>query len=1274
MLAGLFEEAPSRPRVLGAYRLLDVIGEGGMGIVYRAEHEITRERVAIKTVRVRHERQLEGLRREIYALGRIRHPGVVRILDEGIHDGVPWYAMELLSGESLSDYNWRAWSQVNGPYPDELDTRNEKTPVAEIATSSARDDAMPFDPRRPAAAGRLEHVLSLVRQLCASLAFLHGEGIVHRDLKSANVFLCADGRPVLIDFGLVWRFPGPIGREVIDVSAALAGTAGYMAPEQILGELVDARADLYAVGCILYETITGRLPFRNKPLITKMSIAPPLPSHLVDRVPPALDALILHLLEARPRDRIGHADDIVRALDAILSSEAPPPRDSQAPRAYVYRPELTGRDDVIHLLTERLEGLELGDGGCVALRGESGIGKTYVAMALARIANARGLSTIAGACVPLGASEASGHPNEAPLHPFARFFESIADRCVEHGREKTDRLLGARGKILAACDPRLATLPGQDAYASPPEVPAQVARQRLFTALAETLSEYAAEWPLVLVLDDLQWADELSLRFLLWLEPSFFEERPLLLLATYRAEETSEALSELAACAHVTHVDLGPLDAEAIGAIASDMLGLDHPPPTFVRELAAKAEGNPFFVGEYLRAAVDGGLVRRDSAGRWIVEDDRPLPLPGTLRDLVRRRLLGLSEEARVLLEAASVLGREVDGELLAIVRGASLDAQRGAMRELVARQVLEEAEPGHLRFLHDKLREHTYEQIDEARRRATHLAAARALEARGATASGALALLYPRLAHHFTQAGVKDKALFYLEKAGEQALGGFANRDAIRFFREALAEDGALGEALPTRHAVAALPHDVRLRRARWERQMADAHYALGELAEIETHARRALHWLGEAHPQSSGAWTADLAKNVPAQIAHRLLPRAFAAKLVAKDDDERARMREAAIAMQRLAVRFYYNFDALPMIACSLRAVNLSERAGSSVSVATTYGMLSMTVGISKLHALGSRYAELARDVARASDDRAGLIFALYAEAAWRVGDGAWSEVRALCNEALALGEAGGAPDPQDVAIAKTLLAHVDFYTGRFEESRRTYGEIEAAARVRGNDQHIAWGLYAAARALIPLGQVEQARTMLEEAHQRLEGQIDVPSRIICPGLLASVYLTLGDRANALTFADLAAARIVKNLPTVFATVAGYVGVAEVYLAEWERAIRRGGSVRAARGAVRRAVMALGMLAWSIPLGRPYYHRIKGREQRIAGRARAARRSFARALAWATRLEMPYEEALALASLGALEPRGSRARASHLRRAEALFSELGCIDDLARARTLAD
>src|SRR5690606_39229389 len=139
----------------------------------------------------------------------------------------------------------------------------------------------------------------IVRTLCGPLAFVHGEGLVHRDLKPENVVISENGAPVLVDFGLAVRVAGADpGREVVDIAGRALGTPAYMAPEQIRGELVDARADLYALGCMLYECVTGAVPFEGAPgqvLRMHLEQQPPPPSVYVDGLPPALDALVLRL-------------------------------------------------------------------------------------------------------------------------------------------------------------------------------------------------------------------------------------------------------------------------------------------------------------------------------------------------------------------------------------------------------------------------------------------------------------------------------------------------------------------------------------------------------------------------------------------------------------------------------------------------------------------------------------------------------------------------------------------------------------------------------------------------------------------------------------------------------------------------------------------------------------------------------------------------------------------------------------------------------------------
>ncbi|MBI2569035.1 MAG: serine/threonine protein kinase [Candidatus Schekmanbacteria bacterium] len=302
-----------QPKQIGSYRVLESLGRGGMGVAYRAQHEGSGAVVALKTVRMAREGLLQSVRREIHALSRLRHRGIVRIVDEGVEDGLPWYAMELLEGQTL-----RRWVQAHGcestpageaaltvtagrqaATTSEGDSEAERVGCAQMALRPAPTSPPPADEGRVAAghcraasdpsvdSGRppvLRAVLTQIRKLCSALAYLHGEGLVHRDLKPDNVLIvparktcsgeggaavpapdparvAAASWPVLVDFGLATQFSGPLSRDTLELQGLGGGTVAYMAPEQIRGELVDARADLYALGCILYELVCGGPPF-----------------------------------------------------------------------------------------------------------------------------------------------------------------------------------------------------------------------------------------------------------------------------------------------------------------------------------------------------------------------------------------------------------------------------------------------------------------------------------------------------------------------------------------------------------------------------------------------------------------------------------------------------------------------------------------------------------------------------------------------------------------------------------------------------------------------------------------------------------------------------------------------------------------------------------------------------------------------------------------------------------------------------------------------------
>ncbi len=1299
------------PRFIGPYRVIEVLGEGGMGVVYKAEHKETHAEVALKTLRVPHESHFAGLRREIHALMRIRHPGVVRLFAEGAEGNIPYYVMELLEGSTFADHLRVTWfsspraydqnaptviaedSMIGGPTvvaqssdpklavgsgPSTLDSSASGRVSVRSPPTSANP---PSGPRKAAGGGRLITSLSLMRGLCETLDYLHGEGIVHRDLKPSNVFIRADDTPVLMDFGLVWRFPAAVGREVLEVSRALAGTPAYMSPEQIRGELVDARTDLYAVGCMLYEATTGRVPFAETPLMlhARLTSRPTPPSEIVDEVPKALEDLVMRLLATRPRDRIGHASDVARALASL---GADPPRiPTVTSRAYVYRPELTGREEALARLEEHLIKLRLGKGGVLLVGGESGIGKTVLSMAFARLAAARGVHVVAGSCLAEGASAG------APLHPFRPFFENIADLCMERGAGFTASILGEDVRVLDPYEPRLARVPGHDDHPEPAELPAQAARERLFRTIAGALAGLARERDVLLLLDDLQWADELSLDLLAWLSDEYFESTRLLVLGTFRSDEVGPELSRLFDRTITSRLDLGRLDEAGVGAIIADMLALDAPPAVFASFLSSLCAGNPFFVAEYVRAAVDAGLIVRDASGRFTIvagRDAAPasadrgpgayksLPLPSSLRALVSHRLASLSPSARSLADVASVIGREMDADLLASVAQAtwvegappsdpgkqsgsspgverrddaavrSIDfAVSSAARELVARQVLEEIEGGKLRFLHDKLREISYDALPEERRRALHLTVALAIEE--APSKGPRWETVTKLAHHYTRAGDSERAIAHLSEAAELAIKNFANRETAALVRELIALEDASGEhdATRTLHA--------RTTRARWERRLADAYYALGDMDATVRHATRAIELAGLSPPRSARGWAGRLLAGVPVQIAHRLAPETFVA-----DADRRALYREAALAMQRLSQRFYFS-DAIAMIAGSLSAANLAEKAGGGVVAATPYAMLGMALGIGRLGGLARRYFSLAQSAAEKMGDDEGMIVSLYAEATCKSGEGDWAAASELLARAREIGVRTG--NRAETETVETVIANADYFTGRFTESKDAFFSILRSARAGDSRQHVAWGLYGAARAMIPLGEIDEAIALLREARAELEREDDLPSKIICLGLLATAHLARGDHDAALEAARATSAHVRENRLMAYAIVSGYAGAADVYLARWER----GGTLAAQRDA-ERAVRDLKTIALVLPIAAPYAQRYEGTLAFTRGDRTTARASWDRALASAQRLTMPFDEALAHADLAKLAERGSLTRRVHLTRARTLFSMMRC------------
>jgi serine/threonine-protein kinase len=272
------------PQVPG-YEVEAVLGSGGMGVVYRARQLVLDRPVAIKmllTGPFASSQELGRFRRETVALACLRHPNIVQVYDAGDVEGRPYFAMELVEGGSLA-------RQLSG-------------------TSQ---------PARPAA--------TLVSTLAVAVEVAHKSGIVHRDLKPANILLTADGTPKVSDFGLARRVGG---QDVLTRTGAALGTPSYMAPEQARGQVggIGPAVDVYALGAILYEFITGRPPFRAETDLETVqqviSREPVPPSRLNPNVPRDLETICLKCLRKEPRQRYATAAALAEDLDHFVRGEA----------------------------------------------------------------------------------------------------------------------------------------------------------------------------------------------------------------------------------------------------------------------------------------------------------------------------------------------------------------------------------------------------------------------------------------------------------------------------------------------------------------------------------------------------------------------------------------------------------------------------------------------------------------------------------------------------------------------------------------------------------------------------------------------------------------------------------------------------------------------------------------------------------------------------------------------------------------------------------------
>jgi serine/threonine protein kinase/tetratricopeptide (TPR) repeat protein len=698
------------------YRILEKLGGGGMGVVYKAEDTKLGRIVALKFLpqHLANDRAaLERFEREARAASALNHPGICTIYEFGEQDGQFFLAMELIEGCSLRALGERGCS--------------------------------------------LELITDLTCQAAKALAAAHAAGIVHRDIKSENIMVRKDGYLKLVDFGIA-RFTGASVDSALLSTAATApgtllGTVQYMSPEQVRGEAVSSASDIFSLGIVLYELAAGRHPFTAASptgvLAAIVSETPPGASQLNQAIPPALDGLFRQMLEKDARKR-PTAVEIQAALSTTLAS---PTATHAVPAKPLRRPPL-GREKERSALWRAYRDVASGRGALVCLSGEPGIGKTTLAEAFLEE-----LATSAESCIV-----ARGRCSErlAGSEAYLPLLEALDSLLHERSRATVIRTIKAiAGAWYAQVAP---AAPDQSAGGSRGEIP-RVSQEHLKRQLGALLRELSVTSPVVLFLDDLHWADGSTIDLLAYLGAKFDQLR-LLVLVTYRPSDLRLAKHpflplklDLEARGDCRDLALAFLGREEIQRYLSAEFPQASFPPTLASQLHSKTEGNPMFLVNLVSYLQDHQVIAEEH-GRWTVRtslESLALELPASVRSMIQRKMEMLSEDDQRLLSAASVQGYEFDSAVVASALGvdmaeveerlAPLESVHGFVHSAGETNFPDRTISSHHRFVHILYQNAFYNLLAPTRRRKLSAAVAAALERHHGSETpriaGELALLY---------------------------------------------------------------------------------------------------------------------------------------------------------------------------------------------------------------------------------------------------------------------------------------------------------------------------------------------------------------------------------------------------------------------------------------------------------------------------------------------------------------------------------------------------
>lgn len=1134
-----------------------------------------------------------------------------------------------------------------------------------------------------------DRALSVILQAAQGLEFLHRHRIVHRDLKPQNIMVTADGVVKIVDAGFahVKEFSGWATPE--DIISAF----GYIAPEQcgFLRREVDERSDLYALGVIAYELVTGTLPFRGQDVcsIVHQHIAQsPEPPHTVNAaVGPELDAMIMKLLAKDPADRYQSARGFIADLVKVMAGQAGflLGLDDRSARLN-YRTRLVGRDADMKTLRRLADAALERRGGLCLLRGAAGTGKTRLLEELGDHCSTRGRPIIGGKCF-----ESEGR---LPYGPFRDALAAYLGQFAQYGsarreevREGLREAVGPLGRIIVTLNPAMEALLGETEPLRALEPDRE--GKRFLMAVASFFKALAVlEKGLVIYIDDCHWADEGTMAIIAEIAGDI-ALHPLLLMLTARDGDRDGHIDGLVAQLRERAIPLSEITCSVFSEelslrFVAGLLSADQDDAaaiaTFIQH---RSKGNPFISLEILKQLIEGGVLSHEE-GRWrFARDPAGVDVPPSLVEIIAGRIAHLAESDKEVIAGAAVIGREFNLSLLAALTGLDAAQVVAAVDRAVALQILEESvlERGKFLFVHDRIRSVFFESLGADRLREMHGRTAQAIERDPAALHDSR--LYD-LAYHYLEAGEIDKSIEYCYPAGLMAKSNYAIDTALRFFEKTLElidEKGAQSSQLwidcslelgglyvmSGKYERAIDIFNLILPRNRGSanepflyRYIADAQYRRGDWRSCEEAAVKGLALLGETVPRTRPGLVFYTAREVLVRVAHVVLPRLF----VRETENDRA-------SGYRLIVSFYDSLgmsyalnNPVKLLWSNLHVLNLAERRiGPSAELAMShyaFGGLAMAV---PLFRLADRHFDRALAMSRRLGFDWGEAKTVGFMGYRREWEGLYDEAQGFFERCMAHFERLG--DIKEYAMALNGLQHTHYYRGDYRTALKVNHRYYGIAERIGD-------YYAMSAADIYFAQCHREIGDLEEA-QAFAARAAATARErqiwfnYCSALneMGANALDLRDPAAALVHLREARRLHEENAFLRQYIVPLYANLAQALIDEyvqhrheWTPAQRRrslGAIGRAARRALSRTAQwrthqpaALRVMA--------HYHALRGRGDRAA-------RWFERSIAVAEELGRRFEQALGLYSYGIHRSQAGEDRRSRglLESAYQKFTDLG-------------